>query len=64
MRIGVTRPSYEKVRLIVHASRELRARRRAAVDLVLDVNMKARPFSDVLYLFEDPRDAPNRRAYL
>jgi hypothetical protein len=61
VRIGVTRPSYEKVRNVVHASRERRARRRAAVDLVLDVNMRARPFSDIQYLFEDPRDAPDRR---
>jgi hypothetical protein len=62
-RIGVTRPSYETVRNVVHESRERRARRRAAVNLVLDVDMRARPVSDLQYLFEDPRNAPDRRRY-
>jgi hypothetical protein len=54
-------PSYEQVRLLVHAARERRARRRAAVDLVIDVELRARPPEDLLHLFDDPRAAPRRR---
>jgi hypothetical protein len=59
--IGVTWPSYEQVRLLVHAARDRRERRRAAIDLLLDVDLRARPPSDLLYLLDDPRRAPRRR---
>lgn len=58
---GLTRPSYEQVRRLYHAARDRRERRRAAIDLVVDVDLRARPVHDLLYLFEDPRNAPRRR---
>lgn len=58
--IGVTRPSYEQVRLLFHAAREQRMRRRAALELLVDVHLKARPPSDLLHLLDDPRGAPRR----
>lgn len=60
-RQGMTRPSYEEVRLLVHEARDRRERRRAALDLVVAVDVRARPPSDLLYLLGDPRDAPTRR---
>src|SRR5512134_3504820 len=59
--IRVTRPSYEQVRLLVHAARERRMGRRAALDLALDVELRARPPSDLLYLLGDARRAPRAR---
>jgi hypothetical protein len=60
--IGVTRPSYEQVRLLFHAARDRRERRRAALDLLVDVDLRARPPSDLLYLLDDPRRVPRRGA--
>jgi hypothetical protein len=59
--IGVTRPSYEQVRLLFHVARDQRERRRAAVELLVDVDLRERPPSDLLYLLDDPRRAPRRR---
>jgi hypothetical protein len=58
--IGVTRPSYEQIRRLVHAARERRERRRAAATLLLEVDLRARPPSDLLYVFDDTRRAPGR----
>jgi hypothetical protein len=57
-RIGVTRPSYEQVRVLVHGARERRGRRRAAAKLLLEVDLRARPPSDLLHLLDDARRAP------
>jgi hypothetical protein len=56
---GLTRPSYEQIRLLVHEARDRRERRRAALELLLDVDLRARPPSDLLYLLEDARNAPS-----
>jgi hypothetical protein len=61
--IGLTPPSYEQVRRLVHVARDARLRRRAAIDLVLDVELQGRPPADLLYLLEDPRSAPARRRH-
>lgn len=61
---GLTRPSYEQIRLLFHQARDRRERRRAALDLVLDVDLRARPPSDLLYLLADPRRAPLPRSRL
>jgi len=55
---GLTRPSYEQIRLLVHEARERRERRKAALDLLVDVELRARPPSDLLHLLDDPRSAP------
>lgn len=60
--IGVTRPSYEQIRLLFHAARDRRERRREALELLVDVDLRARPPSDLLYLLDDPRRAPRRGA--
>jgi hypothetical protein len=57
-RIGVTRPSYEQIRVLVHAARERRERRLAAAKLLVEVDLRARPPTDLRYLFDDPRRAP------
>jgi hypothetical protein len=59
--IGVTRPSYEQIRLLFHIARDRRERRRAAAKLLLDVELRARPPSDLQYLLDDPRKAPPRQ---
>lgn len=59
--IGLTRPSYEQIRLLFHIAHDRRERRRAAAELLLDVDLRVRPPSDLLYLFDDPRKAPRRR---
>jgi hypothetical protein len=58
---GLTRPSYEQVRLLVHDARDRRERRKAAAKLVLEVDLRARPLSDLNYLLDDPRRAPRPR---
>lgn len=60
-REGLTRPSYELVRQLVHEARDRRERREAAVDIVVGVNLRTRPPTDLHYLFGDPRRAPRRR---
>jgi hypothetical protein len=59
--IGVPRPSYEQIRLLSHATRYRRERRRAALQLLAEVDLRARPPSDLLHLLDDPRRAPRRR---
>ena len=58
---GLTRPSYEQIRLLVHEARDRRERRRAAIDLLVDVDLRRRPPEDLLYLLDDPRRAPRAR---
>jgi hypothetical protein len=58
---GLTRPSYQQVRLLVHGARDRRGRRRAAAQLLLEVDLRARPPGDVEYLLGDPRRAPRAR---
>jgi hypothetical protein len=57
----LTRPSYEQIRLLVHEARDRRERRQAAARLVLEVDLRARPVSDLSYLLDDPRRAPRPR---
>ena len=48
--IGVPRPSYQQIRLRVHADRARRRARRARIDLVLDVQFRRRPPEALLEL--------------
>ena len=48
-RIGVTRPSYEQIRLVVNDARIPKARR-ATVQLLLDVHLQRRPVADLKVL--------------
>ena len=41
--IGLPRPSYEQVRLLVRAARERKTRNREALMLILDVQFRRRP---------------------
>ncbi|MDP8911036.1 MAG: hypothetical protein M3M94_03095 [Actinomycetota bacterium] len=43
-RLGLTRPSYERIRLLVHESRRVR-RRPTTANILVDVAMRARPLS-------------------
>ena len=52
-RIGVIRPSYEQIRLVVNKARILKERRRATVQLLLDVHQQRRPVADLKLLLED-----------
>jgi hypothetical protein len=58
--IDVPRPSYQQVRVLVHAVRERqearRAARRAAVDLILDVQFRRRPPDALLELLHGYAD--------
>lgn len=40
--LGIPRPSYQQIRLFVHAERARHRARRAAIDLVLDVQFRRR----------------------
>jgi len=60
---GLTRPSYEQIRLLVHEARDRRERRRAAIDLLVDVDLRRRPPEDLLYLLDGPRRAPPARIW-
>jgi hypothetical protein len=60
-RSGLTRPSYEQIRLLAREARNRRERRRAAAQLLLEVDLRARPPSDLEYLLGDPRRAPRAR---
>jgi hypothetical protein len=48
--IGVPRPSYQQLRLLVHQMRGRQAARRAALDLILDVQFRRRPPDALLEL--------------
>jgi hypothetical protein len=52
-RIGVVRPSYEQIRLIVNEARARRAALRATAELMLEVDLGARPATDLLQLLEE-----------
>jgi hypothetical protein len=52
-RIGVARPSYQQVRLLVNEARVQHAARRAAAQLILDVELGRRPVTDLLYFLEE-----------
>jgi hypothetical protein len=52
-RIGVPRPSYEQVRLLVNEARIQYAARRVAAELILDVELGRRRVTDLLYLLEE-----------
>jgi hypothetical protein len=41
--IGLPRPSYQQIRLLVHDAREKKAARREALALILDVQFGTRP---------------------
>jgi hypothetical protein len=58
---GLTRPSYEQIRLLVHEARDRRERRRAAIDLLVDVDLRRRPPADLLYLLDGTPPAPRAR---
>jgi hypothetical protein len=42
-RLGLPRPSYEQVRVLVHMARRYRALRPRTRDVLLDVDLQARP---------------------
>jgi len=41
--LGLCRPSYQQVRLLVHAARERKTRNREALQVILDVQFRRRP---------------------
>lgn len=41
--MGLPRPSYQQVRLLVHDARRRKAARREALELILDVQFRRRP---------------------
>jgi hypothetical protein len=51
--IGVTRPSYQQVRLLVNHARSERAARRATAQLLLEVELGVRPVSDLYPLLKE-----------
>jgi hypothetical protein len=51
--VGVTRPSYEQVRILVNHARLERAARRATAQLLLEVDLGVRPVSDLYPLLEE-----------
>jgi hypothetical protein len=60
-RTGITRPSYESIRVLDHHARDRRERRRAAAKLLVEVDLRVRPPGDLEYLLGDPREAPRAR---
>jgi hypothetical protein len=42
-RLGVTRPSYERIRLLVHEARRVRKRGPSTAEVLFDVWMRTRP---------------------
>jgi hypothetical protein len=54
-RLGLARPSYQRVRELVHESRRLRARVRTS-DVLLDVAFRVRPVDAVLEHLSSPND--------
>jgi hypothetical protein len=62
-RSSIPRPSYESIRVLVHLARDRRERRRATAQLLLEVDLRARPPSDLEYLLQDPRRAPRARRH-
>jgi hypothetical protein len=51
--IGVARPSYQQIRLIVNDARMRQAARRATTELLLDVELGTRPVTDLAQLLEE-----------
>jgi hypothetical protein len=52
-RIGVFRPSYQQIRLIVNDARMRQAAYRATAQLLLEVDLGVRPVSDLLQLLRE-----------
>jgi hypothetical protein len=52
-RIGAFRPSYQQIRLEVNEARRRQADRRAAAQLLLEIDMRSRPVTDLLKLLRD-----------
>lgn len=48
-RLGLPRPSYQRVRELVHASRRLRRYQPSTLSVVVDVAMRARPPDALVY---------------
>jgi hypothetical protein len=46
-RLALTRPSYQRIRELVHASRRLRRQRPSTASVLLDVAMRVRPAYDL-----------------
>jgi hypothetical protein len=51
-RLGLTRPSYQRVRELVHASRRLRRLRPSTASVLFDVAMRSRPAYDLVDLVD------------
>jgi len=51
--IGVFRPSYQQIRLVVNEARLRQAAWRATAQLLLEVELGARPLTDLLQLLEE-----------
>ena len=50
--IGLARPSYEQIRLVVNAHRARLAARRATAELLVAVDLNERPATDLLLLLD------------
>jgi hypothetical protein len=53
VRIDAFRPSYQQIRLEVNEARLRQAARRAAAQLLLEIDMGSRPVTDLLKLLRD-----------
>jgi hypothetical protein len=54
-RLGIARPSYEQVRVLVHTARRYRALRPRTRDVLLDVDLQASPPEALIDHLAEPR---------
>jgi hypothetical protein len=53
VRLELTRPSYQQVRIVVDEARARQAARRATAQLLLEVQLQQRPVTDLLKLLKE-----------
>jgi hypothetical protein len=52
-KLGLTRPSYQQIRLSVNDARMRQAARRATAQLLLEIELGARPITDLTRLLDE-----------
>lgn len=57
-RMGYTRPSYQRVRVLVHLIRAVRRRRRSTARVITEVGLRVRPPEALWNHLHDPFEAP------